>query len=169
MNNIKQIRKSLGMNVTELAQRLGMSQGNLTKIENGQVDLKMETATAISKALRCPIEKLFCENEKPSSVENIDLHLPANCRIFTVPDDCMSPLFKTGDIAVIRPASLKNENGVYLLQKQERSCLRRLQTLSDGRIAVLCDNTGYQPEYAHEEEIHIQGFVVSKITVTNIA
>ena len=40
LNNIKQIRKSLGITVAELAQKLNMSQGNLTKIETGQVDMK---------------------------------------------------------------------------------------------------------------------------------
>ena len=58
-NNIKQIRKSLGISVTELAQRLNMSQGNLTKIENGQVDLRLDTAQAIAEVLQCPLERIM--------------------------------------------------------------------------------------------------------------
>ena len=35
-NNIKELRKARNISVTELARRLNMSQGNLTKIENGR-------------------------------------------------------------------------------------------------------------------------------------
>lgn len=63
LNNIKQIRKSLGITVAELAQKLNMSQGNLTKIENGQVDMKAETAAAIAAILQCPLDKLIAEEK----------------------------------------------------------------------------------------------------------
>ena len=41
MNNIKKIRKSQNMSVTELAKALNMSQSNLTKIENNQLILTL--------------------------------------------------------------------------------------------------------------------------------
>lgn len=76
LNNIKQIRKSLGITVAELAQKLNMSQGNLTKIENGQVDMKAETAAAIAAILQCPLDKLIAEEKDNVSPLSLPLNLP---------------------------------------------------------------------------------------------
>ena len=64
----------------------------------------------------------------------------------------------------------KGADGIYLLQRQGREVLRRLQTLSDGRGAVLCDNQAYLPEYAvTAAELEISGHVVSKIAVVSLS
>lgn len=168
-NNIKQIRKSLGISVTELAQRLNMSQGNLTKIENGQVDMKAETAAAIAAILQCPLDKLITEEKDNASPLALPLNLPADSRTVTVREDNMAPTLAPGNIAVVRPCRTKGEDGVYLLKCRGREVLRRLQTLSDGRVAVLCDNRAYLPEYATAAELEISGRVISKIAVAPIA
>lgn len=168
-NNIKQIRKSLGITVAELAQKLNMSQGNLTKIENGQVDMKAETAAAIAAILQCPLDKLITEEKDNASPLALPLNLPADSRTVTVREDNMAPTLVSGDIAVVRPCQTKGTDGIYLLHRQGRDVLRRLQTLSDGRIAVLCDNRAYLPEYATAAELEISGRVVSKIITAPIA
>lgn len=168
-NNIKQIRKSLGITVAELAQKLNMSQGNLTKIENGQVDMKAETAAAIAAILQCPLDKLITEEKDNASPLALPLNLPADSRTVTVREDNMAPTLVSGDIAVVRLCQTKGTDGIYLLHHQGRDILRRLQTLSDGRIAVLCDNRAYLPEYATAAELEISGRVISKIAVTPIA
>ena len=58
MNNIKNIRKSQNMSVTELAKALNMSQSNLTKIENNQLELKHDTAQKIADILNVSISAL---------------------------------------------------------------------------------------------------------------
>lgn len=168
-NNIKQIRKSLGITVAELAQRLNMSQGNLTKIENGQVEMKAETAAAIAEILQCPLERLLVEEADRVSPLALPLNLPTDSRTLTVRDDNMAPTLALGNIAVVRPCHAKGEDGVYLLKCRGREVLRRLQTLSDGRIAVLCDNPACLPEYAAAAELEISGRVISKIAVAPIA
>ena len=167
LNNIKQIRKSLGITVAELAQKLNMSQGNLTKIENGQVDMKAETAAAI---VQCPLDKLIAEEKDNVSPLSLPLNLPADSRTLAVRDNNMAPTLISGDIAVVRPCQTKGADGIYLLQRQGREVLRRLQTLSDGRVAVLCDNQAYLPEYAvTAAELEISGHVVSKIAVVSLS
>ena len=161
-NNIKQIRKSLGISVTELAQRLNMSQGNLTKIENGQVDLRLDTAQAIAEVLQCPLERIMEQEREESSPLVMNLNLPQGSRTQKVVNDNMSPTLKKGDIAVIVPQSSKKEDGVYLLN------IRRLQTLSGGKIALLTDNKLYETEYVEEREIEIIGKVVQKISISDI-
>ena len=169
LNNIKQIRKSLGITVAELAQKLNMSQGNLTKIENGQVDMKAETA-AIAAILQCPLDKLIAEEKDNVSPLSLPLNLPADSCTMAVRDNNMSPTLISGDIAVVRPCQTKGADGIYLLQRQGREVLRRLQTLSDGRVAVLCDNQAYLPEYAvTAAELEISGHVVSKIAVVSLS
>lgn len=167
-NNIKQIRKSLGISVTELAQRLNMSQGNLTKIENGQVDLRLDTAQAIAEVLQCPLERIMEQEREESSPLVMNLNLPQGSRTQKVVNDNMSPTLKKGDIAVIVPQSSKKEDGVYLLNKAGREMIRRLQTLSDGKIALLTDNKLYETEYMEEREIEIIGKVIQKISISDI-
>lgn len=170
LNNIKQIRKSLGITVAELAQKLNMSQGNLTKIENGQVDMKAETAAAIAAILQCPLDKLIAEEKDNVSPLSLPLNLPADSCTMAVRDNNMAPTLISGDIAVVRPCQTKGADGIYLLQRQGREVLRRLQTLSDGRVAVLCDNQAYLPEYAvTAAELEISGHVVSKIAIVSLS
>lgn len=168
MNNIKQIRKSQGISVTELAQKLNMSQGNLTKIENGQVDLKLDTARAIAEALECPLERIMGKEKEESSPLVINLNLPQGSQTIRITTDTMSPTLQKGEIAVIQPQSSKNEDGVYLIEKEGREQIRRLQTLSDRKIALLYDNKVYETEYADIKDIKIIGKVIQKISIATI-
>ena len=166
-NNIKELRKARNISVTELARRLNMSQGNLTKIENGQVELKTELAQKLADILQCPLERLLGLEEaaEPSPLA-LYLNLPSTARTITVRGDNLAPVLQSGDIAVVIPESVKKEDGLYLVQYKGRELLRRLQTLSDGQLALLCDNPAYQPEYGTPGEVVILGRVIRKIAVT---
>lgn len=167
-NNIKQIRKSAGISVTELAQRLNMSQGNLTKIENGQVDLKLETAQAIATVLQCPIERIMGQEREETSPLVMNLNLPLGSQTLKITTDEMSPTMKRGDIAVVLPCGYKKEDGVYTLNRAGKVQIRRLQSLANGKIALLCDNKMYETEYREEKEIEIIGKVIQKISISDI-
>lgn len=167
-NNIKQIRKSVGISVTELAQRLNMSQGNLTKIENGQVDLKMETAQAIAAVLECPIERIMGQESEETSPLVMNLNLPLGSRTLRITTDDMCPTLNRGDMAVILPQTLKKEDGVYVINREGATYIRRLQSLSANKIALLCDNKMYETEYVDAKEIEIIGKVIQKINISEI-
>lgn len=170
VNNLKNLRKARNISVTELAQKLGMSQGNLTKIENGQVDMKAETAAALAEILQCTLEQLLADRDSTDTTALATyFNLPADARIFPVRDDTMAPTLFPGDIAVIRPTAVQTGNGLYVLQIQGREVIRRLQTLSDGKVVLLCDNQVYQPEYAALSTLQLQGRVISKISQTAIS
>lgn len=168
MNNIKQIRKSMGISVTELAQKLHMSQGNLTKIENGQVDLRLDTARIIAEALECPLERIMGREKEESSPLVVNLNLPQGSQTMRITTDIMSPTLQKGEIAVVLPQNTKNDDGVYLIEKEGREQVRRLQTLSSGKIALLSDNKAYETEYTDSKEIKIIGKVIQKISITTI-
>lgn len=167
-NNIKQIRKSVGISVTELAQRLNMSQGNLTKIENGQVDLKMETAQAIAAVLECPIERIMGQESEETSPLVMNLNLPLGSRTLRITTDDMRPTLNRGDMAVVLPQTLKKEDGVYVINKEGKTYIRRLQSFSANKIALLCDNKMYETEYVDAKEIEIIGKVIQKINISEI-
>ena len=80
----------------------------------------------------------------------------------------MSPTLHKGEIAVIQPQSTKNDDGVYFIEKDGREQIRRIQTLSYEKVALIYDNKAYETEYTDIKDIKIKGKVIQKISVTTI-
>lgn len=179
MNNIKQLRKRQGMSVTGLAEKLSMSQGNLTKIENGQLELKADMAQKIAAILNVSPLALTAEpitegvawldviNPEILSLPPLSrLPVPAhmfsqtlqNMALYALPDDSMSPRFPAGSLVLInKSVSQSPQNGVYLLQIGQNIVLRRLQTSFSQYINLLCDNPAYPPQQIEIASINIIG------------
>lgn len=62
--NIRNIRKDKGLNLTQLAQLTGVSTSALSTIETAGRDARASTLFRIAKALRVPIADLFGGEEK---------------------------------------------------------------------------------------------------------
>lgn len=61
-NNIKELRTAAGMKQSQLAEKAGISQENVSRYESGKLSVEnmtLKMAAAISKALGCTIEDLF--------------------------------------------------------------------------------------------------------------
>lgn len=56
---IKELRKRAGMNQTELAKAVGVTQGIVSMWENGLISPNSDKLPALAKALRCTIDDLF--------------------------------------------------------------------------------------------------------------
>ena len=56
---VRAIRQKLGMSTTELAKHVGISQAQISRLENGLQGFRSETAFRISKALKVPVFRLF--------------------------------------------------------------------------------------------------------------
>lgn len=56
---VRQFRKQLGMNVSDLGNATGLSQGMISKIENGLTSPSLATISALSAALNIPVTSLF--------------------------------------------------------------------------------------------------------------
>lgn len=63
-NQIRLIRKRLDLSVAELASAAGISNGMLSKIENGGICASLATLQAISVALQVPLSSLFASFEE---------------------------------------------------------------------------------------------------------
>ncbi|MCD6187464.1 MAG: TRAP transporter substrate-binding protein DctP [Desulfuromusa sp.] len=60
---IHQLRKEQKLNAVELAEKAGISQGQLSKIENGKATISIKNLAAICRALDHPVSDLFQNKE----------------------------------------------------------------------------------------------------------
>lgn len=61
---VRRLRKSLGLTVSELAAATGISTGMLSKIENGGISASLSTLRALAQSLNVPMSQLFREEEE---------------------------------------------------------------------------------------------------------
>jgi transcriptional regulator with XRE-family HTH domain len=183
MNNIKQLRKQKGLSVTELANRLNMSQSNLTKIENNQLDLKPDVARRIAEILNISSTALLPESPAENSVTtNLPLLNPETLSLppltklpfflngvgnkaeitacCVAGDDAMSPTLKKGDFALLTQSFETPQNGVYAIFHHGQHLIRRLQYLNENEVLFLSDNQFYQPVKVATTDFLLNGRVV---------
>lgn len=58
MNNLKKIRTEKGITQEDLAKMVGLTQSNISRIENDEVHTSISTAFAIANALECKVDEL---------------------------------------------------------------------------------------------------------------
>lgn len=182
MNNIKRIRKEQGISVTELASKLDMSQSNLTKIENGQIELKTETAEKIAAALSVSPLALQETPQSSNGVHTLEVLNPAtlnlpplarlplpthmvsdlseNAVLFAQADDTMSPNIPSGSLIIIDKSIKNASDGVYAVKIGQNIILRRLQHTFSATVNILCDNPLYPPQQIDIASINIIGKAV---------
>ena len=187
MNNIKKIRKQLNISVTELAKRINMSQANLTKIENNQVELKIELAEKISKSLNVPLNTIL--ETKTSGITKIELINPEllgltqyqtidipsqmldnnnpKLKAFIQEDDTMETLIKKNSIVIINTEEKTLQNGIYLININNNQQIRRLQKTHQNTIYIIPENKAYHTEEVEETKFQIIG-KASSVLIHNI-
>ena len=177
MNNIKKIRKQKNLTITELANLIGMSQSNLTKIENNQIELKQETISKIAKALNVStsaitttpkedctqIELLNPEiyNLPPLSYWNIPptiaLNNLAQTKGFIQPDDTMEPTVCLHSLCLIDTSNTSLTNGIFLIKEHNKLSLKRLQIEDNDQVFIISDNKFYHNHTQNIFDITIIG------------
>ena len=129
MNNLKNIRKKQNITITELSKKVGMSQANLTKIENNQIELKVDLAQKIALVLGVSIDTIIDSPSQNNKIElinpeplklpkfsAIDFPIPNNkphIKGYILPDDTMATLFYKHSIAIIDTLKNMPVNGVF--------------------------------------------------------
>ncbi len=61
---VKRYRKQLGLTITDMCDRTGLSAGMMSKIENGNTSPSLATLRSLSTALNVPVTSLFREFEE---------------------------------------------------------------------------------------------------------
>jgi transcriptional regulator with XRE-family HTH domain len=64
---VRGLRKQLGLTVTDISAATGISVGMLSKIENGNISPSLTTLQSLSKALGVPVTSFFRRFEEPRS------------------------------------------------------------------------------------------------------
>jgi transcriptional regulator with XRE-family HTH domain len=62
-HQIRNIRRQQDLSISDLAATAGISNGMMSKIENGGISPSLATLSALSKALRVPLSTLFASSE----------------------------------------------------------------------------------------------------------
>jgi transcriptional regulator with XRE-family HTH domain len=183
MNNLKKIRKEKNITITELSQKIGMSQANLTKIENNQIEMKKEVAQKIASALNISISSLISTTDT-STIELINPEqylLPefsrwnvspnidtTNSKGYIMPDDTMSPTISKNSICIVNTSNTNLQNGLFLIKNNETIVLRRLQQLPPNNILILTDNKSYQHQEISLADLNIIGKITHVISTVYI-
>lgn len=191
MNNIKKIRKEQGISITELAKSIGMSQSNLTKIENNQLPLKDDTLTKIAQKLNVSKEILSTTENTTNNcimipiINYADMNLPnlslfpisthlfnhnsANLCVFLSNDDGMIPTITNKAAVVINKEKQSfNKNGIYLLKINNKLTLRRLQEAENNTIHIIPDNKLYIYQTAQINDIEIVGQAIFTLNTNQL-
>ena len=63
-STVKKLRAGLGMTTTELAKKVGISQAQISRLENGQQGFRSGTLVKIAKTLRVPPFRLFMTDKE---------------------------------------------------------------------------------------------------------
>ncbi len=191
MNNIKRLRKEKGFSVTALADAVNISQSNLTKIENGQVELKPELVEKIAAVLQ--VSTTAVVQKAPSAdgvillqvinpeiiglpplahlpiLEHLCPNLPQETALYVMEDDTMTPHITPNSLVVVDKNHRDfSQNGIYLLRINERLALRRLQRALNQKINLLSDNASYPPEQMDEADLNIIGKAFSVVLYQNL-
>src|SRR6202167_3404024 len=61
---VRRMRKSIDLTVSELGAAAGISAGMLSKIENGSISPSLGTLDALARALNVPLSRLFAETDE---------------------------------------------------------------------------------------------------------
>jgi transcriptional regulator with XRE-family HTH domain len=65
MLGIKNVRKRLGLSLTQAAERTGMHRMTFARIENAEHDPRASTLVTIARAFRVPVGDLFVDMDAP--------------------------------------------------------------------------------------------------------
>lgn len=85
--NIRRLRKLNNMNQVEFSSKIGISQGNLSEIEQGNCNPSFDTLLAIKKQFNCNIDYLIAvendlyKNNSLSVVSDEELKMISNYRL----------------------------------------------------------------------------------------
>lgn len=67
--NVKEFRSALGMTTTQLAKKTGVSQAQVSRLENDQQGFRSSTVIRLAKALRVKPWMLFMTSEERAAVK----------------------------------------------------------------------------------------------------
>ena len=97
MNNIKTARKAKGLTQVELAQKVGVTQGNLSAWEPGRWEPEMDALKKLCEVLECSADFLLGQEalaKNAGSVNNIYFHLAKEMEEMQLPEEDIAKILE---------------------------------------------------------------------------
>ena len=69
---------------------------------------------------------------------------PETLAIYSVPNNAMTPTLKQSDVVLVDTHDKEPDEGLFVVNLNNITSVRRLQRLSEHQIRVICDNTNYE-------------------------
>lgn len=184
---IKQSRKEKGITQNELAKRIGVSAGAISRWESGDIENmrrdrieKLADALGIDPNIIIGIEpnKEMDGNipilgrvaagipidavEEIIGYEEIPKRLLAYASYFAlkIRGESMQPNIQDGDIVIVRKQESASDGDIVIAQvnHDEEATCKRLKMYRD-QIMLLSDNPAYSPQVYDAKDVHIVGVV----------
>ena len=77
-NRLRTIREAKQLTQKDIAERTGLSQACVARVENGEAIPSIETIEKWARALEIPMYQLFCSGEGPMALPNLPNRLTAD-------------------------------------------------------------------------------------------
>lgn len=101
-NRIRQLRIAADLNQGELGSRVGLSQGQISNIENGERTLSLDWMRRIARALGVSVADLLDDKDNPQRLSDEEKRLVENFRAGAKPQQAVllhaSEALKGGDV-----------------------------------------------------------------------
>ena len=127
--SLNRLRRERGLTLSGLSEAAGVSQGMLSKIENGQVSPSLVTLSALAAALGVPVMALLAENDATADVHFV----------------------KAGHGLASRRVARDHAHGYLLLGKHAGPG----GSFQSARVRIEAGDAGVLPSYQHEGHVFL--------------
>ena len=180
--HLRDWREFRGISQTELARLVGVTKGEISRLEGGHRRLTIEWMQRISDALQMPLENLWdlppvykdmaekvADMTRRNAGFDIGLRTASpNFEIVLVEGDEMKGTLDHGDLVVVdKRTTVPNPAGLFVLSMNGLQLVRRLQLQPDGKtVRVICDNKAYDTMELDASSLDLVGRVTAIVHKT---
>lgn len=176
---LRQWREFKGITQTELARRVGITKGEISRLEGGSRRMTVEWIKRLSQGLQIDqmqlwtappvfknMEEKLADHER--KLMGLDLGVTAanvNIELVAIEGDEMKGTLEPGDLVIVDKERGKVPRaGLFLIEENGAQVVRRLQWQLDGKaVRVSCDNKVYEPVEVDASTVTISGRVTGVI------
>ena len=177
-SNLRSWREFRGITQTELARRVGVTKGEVSRLEGGSRRMTVDWMQKFADALQIKMEQLLTpppvyRNREEAINDSLRRDpgsdfgigpIRSSAGLVDVEGDEMADTINPGDAVVIDKSRLvPSPGGVFAVMQSGTPVIRRLQLLPSGKIRISCDNRRYDPVDVSEGEVEIIGRVVGRL------
>lgn len=182
MEQLKILRKRMGLTQAEVASKLGIDRSTYAKYETGQSEPNLEMINKISTLYDTTLDLLITGTSAPTSTggkwipvlgevaagipieavedivdyEEIDAALAATGDFFglRVKGSSMEPRIREGDVVIVRKQNdADTGDTAVVMVNGDSATIKRIKKESDGSLWLLPNNPAYDPQHFTPSEI----------------